>query len=102
MSMDEKQFKEMMDKMDSVIRLLALNCVRDLKVQKDKITALSLLGFGPSNIAEMLRTTSNTVNVTLSEARKGAKKEKQPAEASPAETGSIQDSEKVETGEKVA
>ena len=100
--MGEKQFKEIISKMDLIVRLLALNIVKDLPVQKDKIITLSSFGFGPSEIAKLLGTTPNAVNVTLSEMRKKAKKEKQTTEASQTELESVQDSGKVETGEKVA
>jgi len=100
--MDEKQFKEITRKMNLIARLLALNIVKDLKVQKDKIITLSSFGFGPSEIAKLLGTTPNAVNVTLSEMRKKVKKEKQTTEASQTESESVQDSGKVETGEKVA
>jgi DNA-directed RNA polymerase specialized sigma24 family protein len=73
--MDENQFKEMTNKIDLIIRLLALNLVKDLKVQKDKIIALSSFGFGPSEIAKLLGTTANSVMVTLSMIRKKTKKE---------------------------
>lgn len=72
--MDEKQFNEIASKIDTVIRLLALNFVKDLGVQKDKIMALSLLGFSSSEIAKLLETSSNTVSVALSEAKKKSKK----------------------------
>jgi len=55
--MDEKQFKEIIGKMDGIARLLALNFVKDLKIQKDKIIALSSFGFGPSEIAKLIGTT---------------------------------------------
>jgi DNA-directed RNA polymerase specialized sigma24 family protein len=99
---EEKQFKEIISKMDLIIRLLALNIVKGLPVQKDKIITLSSFGFGPSEIAKLLGTTSNTVNVALSEMRKMAKKKKQTAETSQIESDSVQDSGEVETGEKVA
>jgi len=73
--MDEKQFKEITSRMDLIVRLLALNIVKDLKVQKDKIIALSSFGFGPSEIAKLLGTTPHTVSVTLSEMKKRAQKE---------------------------
>ncbi len=100
--MDERQFKEIMNKMDLIVRLLALNTVKDLKVQKDKTIALSSFGFGPSEIARLLGTTPNTVNVVLSEVRKRAKKEEQAAEDSQAEKEPTQDTGEVETGEKIA
>jgi len=101
-TIDEKQFKEITSKMDLVIRLLALNIVKDLNVQKDKIITLSSFGFGPSEIAKLLGTTPNAVNVTLSEMRKKTKKEKQTPETSQAKLESIQDSGKVVAGEKIA
>jgi DNA-directed RNA polymerase specialized sigma24 family protein len=100
--MDEKQFKEITSKMDLVVRLLALSTMKDLKVQKDRIIALSSFGFGPSEIAKLLGTTSNTVSVALSEMRKMAKKEEHTAQTSQAESESVQDSGEVETGERDA
>lgn len=68
--MDDKQFQELKDKMNVITKLLALNIVRDMKVQKDKIITLSSFGFQPSQIAELLGTTANTVSVALSKSRK--------------------------------
>lgn len=76
--MDEKQFKWIVNKLDLITRLLALNMVRDLKSQKEKILALSSLGVGPTDIAEFLGTTVNTANVVLSKARKVKKKKSEP------------------------
>lgn len=86
--MDEKQFKEITGKIDLIVRLLALDLVKDFKVQKDKIIALSSFGFGPSEIAKLLGTTPNTVSVALSEIKKKAKKEEGKTEKP------IQDNEK--------
>lgn len=68
--MDPQQFKEMMAKLDLVIRLLTVSIVKDMKTQTERILALSSSGFGPTDIAKLLGTTANTVNVTLSKARK--------------------------------
>ena len=68
--MDEKQFKEITGRLDLITRLLALNVVRDMKSQKEKILMLASFGLGPTSIAELLGTTVNTVKVTLSKARK--------------------------------
>jgi len=68
--MNEEQFKILKDKLEIIIKLLSHNLVKDLKYQKDKIIMLSSIGYKPSEIAEMLGTTANTVRVTLSEARK--------------------------------
>jgi DNA-binding CsgD family transcriptional regulator len=68
--MDDKQFKELMNKIDLITRLFALTLVKDMKVQKDQIIALSNYGLESSQIAEILGTTANTVNVALSRERK--------------------------------
>lgn len=73
--MDDKQFKELKDKMDVITKLLALNIVKDVKVQKDQIITLSSFGLQPSQIADLLGTTANTVRVTLSTARKRKKRD---------------------------
>ncbi len=76
--MEKEQFKELTDKLNIITRLLALNLVKDMKTQNEKITTLSSFSFGPSDIAEMLGTSSNTVSVALSKIR--SKKKKQPPE----------------------
>lgn len=68
--MDEKQFEEINDKLDKIVRLLAQSLLKDLKFQKEKILALSSIGYRPSEIATFLGTSSNTVSVTLHGARK--------------------------------
>ena len=70
--MDAEQFKEMMTRIDLIIRLLALDIVKGMETQTDKILALSSSGFGPKDIARLLGTTANTVRVTLSKAKKKA------------------------------
>ena len=61
--------KNVMKKMDVLIRLLVVNLLSDSVKQKDHILRLSSVGFHPKEIADILGTTSNTVNVTLSRAR---------------------------------
>lgn len=68
--MDENQFKEIISRLDLITRLLALNIVKDLQSQTDKILTLNSFGLKPKEIADYLGTTTNTVKVRLSEARK--------------------------------
>jgi DNA-directed RNA polymerase specialized sigma24 family protein len=56
-------------------RLLAL-VVTGAKKQVEQIAILSNAGFQPTEIAELLGTTSNTVGVTLSRLRKAGKKKR--------------------------
>lgn len=71
--MDEKQFKELSGKLDLITRLLALNLVKDMKTQIEKISTLSNFGFSPIDIANSLGTSPNTVSVTLSRIRREKK-----------------------------
>ena len=68
--MGEKQLEEINDKLDKIVRLLAQGLLKDMKFQKEKILMLYSIGYRPLEIAQLLGTSSNTVNVTLSEARK--------------------------------
>ncbi len=56
------------DLLSRIVNLAALLIVKGLP-QKEQILTLSGAGFGPSEIAALLGTTSNTVSVTLSQAK---------------------------------
>jgi transposase-like protein len=58
-----------MEKMDVIIKLIALNFLRD-KNLKEKVKALSGLGLRPIEIARVIDKSQNYVNVTLHEIRK--------------------------------
>jgi len=80
---EKKQYDEMLAKMEKITSLLALNLVKDCKVQKDKILMLSSLGYGVTDISKLLNTTVGTVNQALVRARKekstkGSESEKIP------------------------
>ena len=64
------QLSAISKKLDTLIRLLSLNLIKDIKIQKEQITILSDAGFQPRQIANILNTTSNTVSVTLHDIRK--------------------------------
>jgi len=57
------------DKFDILIRLTAIGLVNGKK-QREQIRLLSIAGMGPKEIADLIGTTPNTVNVTLSSLRK--------------------------------
>ncbi len=75
--------KEILDRLDTLIRLSALSACGD-KSQKEKIQLLASVGMQPKAIAELLGTTANTVNVTLSGLRKKKKKARTKKAAKPA------------------
>jgi hypothetical protein len=67
--MEEKQCKEIVERLDKLIRIVALTGLKDL-TSTQKIALLNQVGFGPKEIAEILGTNQNVVNVRLSEMRK--------------------------------
>jgi len=67
---DAQQFKVLSDKMDAIIKLLALNALEG-KQLKNQVLILSSFGFQPKQIADMLGKTPNHIRVLLHELRKG-------------------------------
>jgi DNA-binding NarL/FixJ family response regulator len=65
----------LLDKTDKILRILAAIATKGLK-QRDQIALLNQAGLQPKDIAELLRTSSNTVRVELVAIRKkrGSKK----------------------------
>ena len=61
------------EKLDILIKLQAAALIASMGSSKDKISFLSKAGLRPALIAEILGTTANHVNVTLSQERKAAK-----------------------------
>jgi len=63
---------EIAEKLDILIKLQAAALTASMDSSKDKIVFLSKAGLRPTLIAEIVGTTPNHVNVTLSTARKTA------------------------------
>jgi DNA-binding CsgD family transcriptional regulator len=75
--MEEKQFRETITRLDKLIRIVALTGTKGL-TSTEKILLLSQAGLAPKEIAEIIGTTQNVVNVRLSEMRKkGGKNDKE-------------------------
>lgn len=65
-----KSFEEVIiTKLDHLLRVLTVSVTREMK-QNEQIALLDRLGFQPREIADLLGTTRNTVNVALSTRRK--------------------------------
>jgi len=74
--MNEEEFRTvLLKKIDMNNRLQALNLVKDKPSLKEKIEALSSLGIGPTEIADILGTTPGYVSVAIRRIKKGQKKE---------------------------
>lgn len=71
--MDEKQFQDISSKLDTIIKLLALNSVQG-KDPKRMVLVLSSLGFQPKQIADILNEKSATIRSRLFRARKETEK----------------------------
>ena len=67
--MDDSQFKQILDRLDVLARLLALNLPGKMS-QQDKIKILADMNMQPKDIATILGTTRNTVSVALSQIKK--------------------------------
>lgn len=57
-----------------ILTRLNLQTMRGDRTQRDMVLMLDAVGCGPSEIADLLGTTANTVNVTLSNAKKKKRK----------------------------
>lgn len=79
--MNDKQFEKLIERIDILIKLTALNTLRD-KNPKGKVRILSGLGLKPLEIARVIDKSRNYVDVTLQRIRKEeertAKKEEKP------------------------
>lgn len=67
---------ELSEKLDILIKLQAAALIAPMESMKDKIVFLSKTGLRPTLIADIIGTTVNHVNVTLSNTRKASKPKK--------------------------
>lgn len=61
--------QQILDKLDIIIKLLAMEVIKGKEV-RDQILTLHDMGISNKDIALILGKTQNTVNVTLSQARR--------------------------------
>jgi Holliday junction resolvasome RuvABC DNA-binding subunit len=71
--LDKRQFDDISRKMDMLIRLSAMNAVSEMNLT-EQVTALTSLGFKPSEIAAVLAKPLNIITATLSYSQKRRKK----------------------------
>lgn len=62
--------KEILQSIDNMVRLLTILVKRDASNQNQIIKEMNEVGFSPKKIAELLNTSSNTVNVAIHLAKK--------------------------------
>ncbi len=62
--------EEISDKLDKVLKLLAIDAVKGFEKESQKIELLDSIGFKPSEIAKMLNKSPENVSVVLGSIRK--------------------------------
>jgi hypothetical protein len=70
MSLTNNLLKDISDKLDKIMRLLALETVKGIEKEMDKIELLDSLGFRPVEIAKLLNKNPNVITAHLSKIRK--------------------------------
>jgi len=74
----DKILTEISGKLDKMLRLLAVDAVKGIRTEQEKIELLDSLGFRPVEIAKLLNKSPDNVNVQLSTIRKKRKKVTSP------------------------
>jgi len=82
-----ESLKAIEDKLDIVIRLLAVQVADQREGLQSKATTLSSAGLQPKTIAQLCGTTPNTVSVSLSAAKRKKKTKKTPKKTSKKNAG---------------
>jgi hypothetical protein len=76
MNQTDKLLDELSNKIDKILRLLAIIAVKEIETEQDKIGLLDSLGFRATEIAKLLNKSPENVSVQLGIIRK--KKESKP------------------------
>jgi len=72
---------EISEKMDKMLRLLAVETVKGMEKEQDKVELLDSLGFRPIEIAKLLNKSQDNINVQLNIIRKKREKAAKPQPA---------------------
>lgn len=82
--MPENLESQIVERLDTLIKLQALDMVRQFESQKEKIFFLARVGMRPKEIGDLLETSANSVSVALAKA-KAAEKKKADKSGDPAD-----------------
>jgi len=87
---------EISEKMDKMLRLLAVEAVKGIDKEQDKVELLDSLGFRPVEIAKFLNKSQDNINVQLNIIRKKREKITKPLPVEKAEADkSVEDAKNV-------
>jgi DNA-binding CsgD family transcriptional regulator len=70
MSQTDGLLREISEKLDKIMRLLAVDAVKEYATQQEKIDLLDSLGFRPTEIAKLLNKSPDNIYVQLNIIRK--------------------------------
>ena len=79
--MEEKNESKIIEKLDLLVKLTAIDVLKDKKTLKEKVELLDNLNLGPTEIAKILGTNKNNVSVMLNYLKKKRQPDKKPDEA---------------------
>ena len=68
--MSDSNHQEIMDVLNTILKVQALSAVRDLKSKKEKILFLAEAGLGPKEVAAIVGSSPASVSQAIYEARK--------------------------------
>lgn len=71
--MEQRQFEEIIKRLDLIAKLISLNLVKDEKSLTEKVKALDASGFEPEDIAALLDKKPNHIHQILHQLRKKVK-----------------------------
>lgn len=74
--MSEKQFEQLSQKLDTIIRLVAGNLLKDAESKTKKVEILYGLGISTKEISQLVGTTEGSVETMKKRLRKRAKADK--------------------------
>jgi len=85
LKMENNFEKEILKKIEIIIKLLTVSSLSSLKEEKqlEKIRTLNEVGFSPKDIAELIRTSSNSVSVALNKLKKKNEEKKEGEDIQP-------------------
>lgn len=70
MSQTHDLLKDISNKLDKIIKLLALNIIKGVEKERDKVELLDSIGFRPIEIAKILNKNPNVITAHLSVVRR--------------------------------
>lgn len=85
----EKSIEEISEKLDKILKLLALDVVKELQKDQDKVELLDSLGFRPVEIGRFLNKGTENITAVLSNLKKKKEKKKTKSDSPASQPSNI-------------